>query len=223
MAEGVLRPYIDSAGMMRDPAVKLSRVVDQAKNEKDLPEAIAKLEEKFKEFTQPFANNPVDFVSAKKKIAELRAENKNSQLTEKSKQVIDSLLTYVESTYDRFHYLNKVGKVRQNALETVAALKNQFAGNSEAITIIGKWERELSQWKKSQSDDSAAIANKDDKSYADLLGQFSKDKESSGLIDHHKKTLATAIDEMSSAPWVLRDAKKTNMTGWRAEQLTGLV
>ncbi len=161
-------------------------------------------------------------------IAKLRervvAKNGAKELNATEAGLMTSLYDYVLAIERRFNSFNKVETVMGLNGKTIEALKVEFAGKSEVTRILDGFSTELNTWSSSRKGQ-AVDGPKADGKYLDLMAKFGNDLKAaeSKLTPNEAAALNKAVNDMTSAPWVLHDSKGAALSSWRPAQFVSFV
>ena len=274
-AHKVLARYVDSAGLMKEPALKLNDAVDasvsgsikagladfqarvdaaakggaavDAKTMETIAadvakkhslgaeaiETIKRIDSGFADFrkqveAQTKGDVTVDRATANKMLKDIAADvAKTHSLDPASVKVLDALVDYVDGTYARFNHANNVEMAHARLLKIMTALQNKSGGGTspEGRELIDGWRAKVEKWRADHAGDPVAdnMESGSANHFQAMIKEFGAEVKNAGMSDPETAAFKEAADEMRGAPWVVRDEKQTNMTGWRAEQLNGLV
>lgn len=226
-AQAILERYVESARRMDAPAQRLAGPIQAAALKSTSLEAALKgLLEGVEEITRGRSGG---VEGAPEKLGEIQARlARQPGLDAASLEVVDGIVKYVQASYERFGYANTPEQARARLLRILTALGNEYEGESArgVHDVVNGWRGKVEDWFKRHASDTiadnqeAGPANHFQTMVRDFLAEA---KAAKSLPEGARRSLEDAVEEMGGAPWVVRDDKKFNMTGWRAEQLNGLV
>ncbi|MFI5350715.1 MAG: hypothetical protein ACHQ2Z_14305, partial [Elusimicrobiota bacterium] len=223
-------------GAAVDPKVMESIAADVAKKHSlgaDAMESIRRIDAGFADFrkqveAQTNGDVTVDRATANKMLKDIAADvAKKHSLDPASVKVLDALVDYVDATYARFNHANNVEMTHARLLKIMTALQNKNGGGTspEGRALIDGWRAKVEKWKVDHAGDPVAdnMESGPANHFQAMIKEFGAEAKSAKMSGPEAEAFKEAADEMRGAPWVVRDEKQTNMTGWRAEQLNGLV
>jgi hypothetical protein len=227
-AQRVLKRYVDSSHEMAEPVAKIIDAVSAAKGHGDaLAPSVAEFQKGVTDGLEKVGSAGIDRKAAREllegAIAKLKAAG---PVDAKTVAVLEAVVGYVDGNYRRFDYANNVKQVSERVSRVLDGLGNEYGSHPAAGGVVTRWRELAREWRSRHNDgDPADVTLRDDSNpFKTLTAGLEKilGEEKSLSVDE-QASLNNALKEMKGSAWVVRDDKSSNMTGWRAEQLKGLV
>lgn len=231
------RPYRDS-NLVSTPQAEALYAANMAvpAGSQEAADALAGMNERVREWT-----NQADQPHYTALLQTLRADA--ARLGEGPvRAALERLYDYVESREQRFNGFNEVGRVRAQAAEILLALRREYeeqpdpAVHDQALRALNALEAELARWARTRRDADPVTgrpAADGGRGFQEMAARLD------GAVAAAEKALGPAastpagrraveglrgaVQDVRSAPWVLRDAHRSPMTGWRDLQFAALL
>ncbi|MBI5623153.1 MAG: hypothetical protein HY924_05175 [Elusimicrobia bacterium] len=228
-AEAIMKPYFE-ADMVPKPAGKAFMDAVRANSNAQSPALEKAVEDMWKATAEWKANNKKEgHPMFKKGYMDLVADLKKGvdsvpNLTVAEKLSMNKLYEYFEAVEARFNSFNKVGTVDALAKENMAALREQYKGNSKIGELLTGFETHLAEWRRaSPNADAPAVAK--GTSYRSTLAEMMNElhAKKAVLAPAEFDGIRAALKEMEAAPWAVRDSKGQALSSWRPEQFEAMM
>jgi hypothetical protein len=144
------------------------------------------------------------------------------RLTPAEHRVMTAINKYMEAIETRFNTFNNVAKAYEQALESLEAVTNRFAGDAAVREIGEELRTTLDAWHNARPKDAVADTGAGG-DFEKLISALERKVSNAKLPPEQRAAFADAVAEIKASPWVFRNGKGEALPSWRAVQFESMM